>query len=96
MPDVQTPPSNAVPLVPASLSAAELAAPLQRETVKLLREQPALFLSLGYVFLTFVGMVYEWLLFQRFGVNVLDYADVGDFLLAAVREPTVVALCLGR
>jgi hypothetical protein len=56
-----------------------------------LEENPALALTVVYLFLTVVGAVYNWRLCSRFGVNILDLADGVDFLMFAVRDVTVVA-----
>jgi hypothetical protein len=39
-------------------------------------------------------MTYEWWLFLFFKINILTYAETSDFLLAAVRSPLVILLCL--
>ena len=59
-----------------------------------LREHPALLLSVGYLFLTLVGAIYNWRLCSRFGVNILDLADGADFLMFAVRDLAVVLWAL--
>jgi hypothetical protein len=59
-----------------------------------LREHPALILSGSYLFLTVVGAIYNWRLCSRFGINLLDLADGGDFLLYAVRDLAVVGWAL--
>jgi hypothetical protein len=74
----------------AALSAAELMRPAQSALLKLLRKEPALGFTLGYLFLAAVGITYDVWFFHYFGVNVLNYADFSDFLLAAVREPLVM------
>jgi hypothetical protein len=34
--------------------------------------------SLLYLQVTTVGVIYSWALFRRFGVNVFDYAETND------------------
>ncbi len=46
-----------------------------------------LVLTLGYLVLTSVGMVSSWTLFARFDLNVFQFAQIGDFLLAATAWP---------
>lgn len=53
----------------------------------LLREHPALILSVIYVAASTIGMVYSWDLLRQFGINVFHYAQIGDFLLASLKEP---------
>ena len=36
---------------------------------------------------TFIGVIYSWRLYSLFGVNVFDFAEANDFLLAALKEP---------
>jgi hypothetical protein len=47
-----------------------------------------------YLLLTAVGLTYAFAYYARFHVNVLDYAETSDFLLAALREPLAIALAL--
>jgi hypothetical protein len=48
---------------------------------------PAVVLSLLYVYVTAIGMFYSAVLYGRFGINVFDYSEIGDFLLAAFKNP---------
>ena len=59
-----------------------------------LKDEPGLALTLGYVALTLIGLTYQWALFAKFRVNVLDWAEFSDFVFACLREPTVPLLCL--
>ncbi len=47
-------------------------------------------LSLGYLTMIAVGMFHNFALFYRFGINVLDFAEPSDFLLAPLRDPLVM------
>ncbi len=62
---------------------------------RLLRDHPALIFTIGYAVVSLVGMMFSWSLFRRFGVNVFDYAEVTDFLMAALREPMTFTLAGG-
>ena len=53
----------------------------------LLREHPALLVSAVYVAASFIGMFYSWAYLRSFGVNVFNYAQLSDFLLASLKEP---------
>jgi hypothetical protein len=59
-----------------------------------LRGEPGLWLPLGYLALNIVGLTYRGFLFRFFHINFFDYAEISDFLLAAVSEPTVLCLAL--
>ncbi len=59
-----------------------------------LRDNPGLNLTLVYLLASVVGMVFHYLLLQRFGFNVLEFSETSDFLMVVVREPLAVALAL--
>ena len=57
-------------------------------------ENVGLMLTLGYLFLTALGMFHRALVFLKFRINVFDYAEPSDFLLAALRDPLIVLVCV--
>ena len=60
----------------------------RRELISgLLRENPGLTLTIGYIATSLIGLLFSWSLLNRFGLNILDYTEVTDFLIAALREP---------
>ncbi len=59
-----------------------------------LAEQPALLVSLLYVLASVIGMFYSWSFLRPFGINMLQYAEIGDFLLASIKEPLTWVLAL--
>lgn len=61
---------------------------------RMAREHPTLLLTLIYVALTAIGLIYDWWFFRYFRINILDYSETSDFLLAAIRRPLVILLCL--
>ena len=65
----------------------------------LLREHPALLVSIVYVAASAIGMLFSWTYLWHFGINFFDYAQIGDFLLASLKEPytwvVVVLVVLG-
>jgi hypothetical protein len=56
------------------------------------REHPALLVSAFYVAASTIGMFYSWAYLSRFGINVFNYAQLSDFLLASLKEPSTWAL----
>lgn len=52
-----------------------------------LREHPALWVSALYVASSVIGMFYSWAYLRHFGINVFNYAQISDFLLASLKEP---------
>jgi hypothetical protein len=60
----------------------------------LAREHPGLLLSAAYLVLTFVGLSYELWFFWYFRINILEFVETSDFLLAALRTPLVIVLAV--
>ena len=59
-----------------------------KETVqKIFKEHPALIVSAFYVAASLIGMFYSWAYLRWFGINVFNYAQISDFLLASLKEP---------
>ncbi|MEE4162378.1 MAG: hypothetical protein V2I25_07690 [Woeseiaceae bacterium] len=54
---------------------------------RLVAEHPALLVSLGYVFASAIGMLFSWSYLWHFGIDFFEYAQIGDFLLASLKEP---------
>ncbi len=53
----------------------------------LFREHPALLVSAFYVAASVIGMFYAWSYLRHFGLNVFNYAQISDFLVASLKEP---------
>ena len=62
--------------------------------VRVLERHPGALLTGLYLALTSIGIGYDFLYFRRFGVNVLEYAETGDFLVAALRAPMAILYCV--
>ena len=60
----------------------------------ILHQHPALALTLGYLFLSLVGMVYEESFFSQFDLQILDFADPSDFILVSLRKPALLGITL--
>lgn len=60
----------------------------------LITRHAALIVTLGYAFLAIVGMTFNFFYFAYFGINVLEYSETSDFIVAAVQSPAVVGLCI--
>jgi len=55
--------------------------------LELLRQHPALLVSALYVMASTIGMLFSWDYLRLFGINIFNYAQIGDFLLASLKEP---------
>jgi len=69
----------------ATATASEAAGPLER-----IAHHLGMALTLGYVLLSVVGVVFETLLLRAFGTDFLTYAEPEDFLMAGLRHPVVL------
>jgi hypothetical protein len=58
------------------------------------REHPTLVLTLTYLALTFVGLIHDLWFYRYFNINILDFSETSDFLLAAIRNPAAVLLSM--
>jgi len=61
----------------------------------LLRQHPALLVSALYVTASVIGMLFSWDYLRLFGINVFYYAQIGDFLLASLKEPFTWVIVFG-
>lgn len=62
---------------------------------RLIRENPALVLSGMYLIASVVGLLYSWIFLRMFDVNFFRYAEIGDFLLASLKEPFTWVVAIG-
>lgn len=60
--------------------------------IDLVKRHPALLVSAFYVAASFIGMFYSWVFLGHFDINVFNYAQISDFLLASLKEPFTWAL----
>ena len=86
--DAPEPPAEAPPLPPKLREVGKSVA------ARIAREHPTLVLTIAYVLLTFVGMVHDWWFYMYFRINILDFSETTDFLVAAIRNPLVIILSL--
>jgi hypothetical protein len=57
-------------------------------------ENPTVVLSLMYADLTAIGILYSLFYYRQFGINIFDFAQIVDFLLAALKAPGVTIAVL--
>lgn len=56
------------------------------EILPVLKQHPAIFFTIAYIYITLIGIIYSFVLYNRFGINIFDYAELNDFLLAAFKD----------
>lgn len=59
------------------------------------REHPTLLLTFCYLLITLIGVLYSYFFYQEFGINIIKFADLSDFLLASILEPLSVGIFIG-
>lgn len=64
--------------------------PYRPWVMRVLERHPGALLTGLYLALTGIGIAYDLLYFNRFGIDILDYAETGDFLVAALRSPLAI------
>lgn len=60
---------------------------LFKKTLIFMRDHWALVASLGYFYLSIMGMAQAYYFYHSFGVNVFEYSELNDFALAGFKEP---------
>lgn len=84
---VRTPPASEIPT-------SEIPAVFSGWRSRFRSEHVGLLLTLSYLFLAAIGMFHEALVFLIFRINILDFAEPSDFLMAALRDPLIVIVSL--
>jgi hypothetical protein len=56
------------------------------KVTEIFSDHPTLAVTAAYVYLTAVGIVYSVALYSKFGINILDYSEIADFVLGAFKN----------
>lgn len=64
--------------------------PQRPSLVELITRHPGVGLSLAYLALSLVGLMFSWSLYSKLGVNIFAFTEVTDLLMAALREPVTI------
>lgn len=59
------------------------------------RENPTLLLTFCYFIITLIGVLYSYFFYNEFGINIIKFADLSDFLLASILEPRSIGVFIG-
>ena len=65
---------------------------MKKLLLELLRDHPTLVLTLSYLLVTLIGVDYSLSFYNQFGINIVKFADVSDFLLASILEPISIII----
>lgn len=55
-------------------------------------EHPTILLTLSYFLITIIGVIYSYFFYNEFGINIIQFADLSDFLLASILEPLTLLI----
>ena len=79
--DISHPPEPTRPAAPTQLSS-------------VWANHPGLLITASYLIITAIGLVYDARVYTEFRINIAEYAETSDFLLAAARAPLIILLSL--
>ncbi len=65
-----------------------------RAAGQFVREHPAVAGTVLYFWVAAMGVIYSWTMFREFGINIFDFAEPNDFILAAFKEPFTMAIAI--
>lgn len=61
-----------------------------------LKKDVSLSLSLGYILLISLGILFNYLYYSYFEIDILPYCDLTDFLVTPIREPLILVFFAGN
>lgn len=62
--------------------------------LRLFRREPALGITVAYLFVALAGVSYASSFYRQFGIPVLSLMEIGDFLVAGIQQPAALLLVL--
>ena len=61
---------------------------------RLFSEHPTLIVTVSYLQITIIGVIYSYFFYQNFELNILKFSDLSDFLLVSILEPRSILVFL--
>lgn len=62
---------------------------------KFLQRDISLTISILYIVLVAIGMLFKAIFYAFFHINIVEYSDISDFLLAPFRDPIILIMSIG-
>jgi len=62
---------------------------------RLFDEHPTLIVTLCYLLITLIGVLYSFFFYRQFGINIIKFSDLSDFLLISILEPRSILIFVG-
>lgn len=66
-----------------------------KKLFELLIKNWALVASMGYLYLSIFGMSQAYFFYNAFNINIFEYSEINDFVLASLKEPLTLLFGLG-
>jgi hypothetical protein len=66
-----------------------------KDASNFLRKDINVTLSLSYIVLVAIGMLFDVIYYAQFDVNIVAFSDISDFLLAPFRDPFILIFVVG-
>ena len=63
--------------------------------LQLLREYPGLVVTAAYLLASVIGLMFSFAFYREFNVNVVNFYQLSDFLMAVLREPVTLLMGFG-
>lgn len=60
------------------------------DLVQFIKTDISLSLTLSYILLISLGILYNYHYYRQFGIDILPYCDLTDFLVTPIREPMIL------
>lgn len=90
--DTALAPATPLAAKPAPASALHSLLPSLR---RLLAREPALGITVAYLFVAMAGIFYNFRFYSKFGIPVMSLSQISDFLTAGIQQPIALLLVLG-
>lgn len=62
---------------------------------RMTRDHPSLLLTLAYLLVSAIGVIYSYFFYREIGINIVKFVDLSEFLLASIQEPISIATFFG-
>lgn len=62
---------------------------------EILKSNPGLMITSLYIYLSTIGILYEYFIYRAFKINIIDFIEVNDLIVAAFKDPGFFIVSLG-
>lgn len=72
----------------------ESSALIVKEIISFIKEYYAIYIGISILFCSAVGYLTEYRLLNRFNLNIINFAEINDFLLASLKIPEILIVAI--